>query len=273
MSAHTSEALGARTSYDLLVTRIEYVIERKPNPSWRIRDFVNHSSTILAYCVSGRAHYLIDSAAYEITAGDVLFLPKAAPHTASSSPDDPWRFVTTAFTLADPTLAPPPELDAIPVLTKGAQADVAPLFQEMYTAWAGKDAGYLLRIRGAIALTLNKIVSGCDAPNGLPPYQRRIGKVTQLLADDYDRTYSVEELADLCNLSPSHFRSLFKRATGMTATQYQQHLKITKATEFLASGEYNVTEAARASGFRDVYYFSYLYKKLTGINPSAVARS
>ncbi|WP_432120097.1 AraC family transcriptional regulator [Streptomyces sp. bgisy032] len=273
MSAHPPEPLGARTSYDVLVTRIEYVIERKPNPNWRIRDFANHTSTILAYCVSGRAHYLMDGTAYEITAGDVLFMPTAASHTASSDPDDPWRFVSTAFTLTDPALKPLPEPDAIPVLTKGMQADVAPYFQEMYTAWAGKDAGHLLRVRGAIALTLNKIISAGDAPERIPPYRRRIGKVTQLLADNYDRSYSVEELAGLCNLSPSHFRTLFKRATGMTATQYQQHLKITKATEFLASGEYNVTEAARASGFRDVYYFSYLYKKLTGVNPSAVVRS
>ncbi|MGV9454387.1 AraC family transcriptional regulator [Streptomyces sp. NPDC003635] len=272
MSPRPSEPHGARTSYDLLVTKIEYVIERKPNPNWRIRDFANPSSTILAYCVAGRAHYLIDGTAYEITAGDVLFMPEAAAHTASSDPDDPWRFVSTAFTLTDEALEPP-EPGAVPVLTKGMRADVAPYFQEMYTAWARKDLGHLLRIRGAIALTLNKIVSTGDAPERVPPYQRRISKVTQLLADNFDRSYAVEELAELCNLSPSHFRTLFKRATGMTATQYQQHLKINKATEFLASGEYNVTEAARASGFRDVYYFSYLYKKLTGVNPSAVVRS
>jgi len=96
--------------------------------------------------------------------------------------------------------------------------------------------------------------------------------ITETLLEHYDRTYSVDELAKRADLSPSHFRTMFKQATGMTATSYQQHLKISKATEFLSSGEYNVTEAARATGFRDVYYFSHLYKKLTGSNPSDVAR-
>ncbi|MFC7844335.1 helix-turn-helix domain-containing protein [Streptomyces sp. NPDC001046] len=273
MPSQLSKTFGDRTAYDLLVTNIEYVIERQPHPDWRITDFANPRSSILAYCVSGRAHYLIDGTAYEVTAGDVLYMRRGAPHTASSDSGDPWRFVSTAFTLVDPTLAEPSEPEAIPVITRGVRTDAAPYFQDMYTAWAGKDPGHLLRIRGAIALTLNKIIAAGDAPEREAPYQRRISKVTQLLAENVDRTYSVEELAGLCNLSSSHFRTLFKRATGLTATQYQQHLKIARATEFLASGEYNVTEAARASGFRDVYYFSYLYKKLTGINPSAVARS
>ncbi|MFF3030931.1 helix-turn-helix domain-containing protein [Streptomyces rubiginosohelvolus] len=269
-----SDSFGSRSSSsDLLVADIEYVIERGPNPDWRIRDFINQRSAILAYCVSGRAHYSVDDKAYEIRAGDVLFMPKAAPHTASSDPGNPWRFISVAFTLTDLALADVPDPSVVPVTTSNMQGDVARSFHEMFTAWSAKPPGYLLQIRGNVALTLGRIISASDGLENAPPYQRRIAAITTLLAENFDTTYSIEELAERANLSTSHFRAIFKRATGMTATQYQQHLKIARATEFLASGEYSVSEAARASGFRYVGYFSYLYKKLTGVNPSTITRS
>ena len=40
------------------------------------------------------------------------------------------------------------------------------------------------------------------------------------------------------------------------------------AKDLLTSGSANVSEAAFASGFNDIYYFSAMFKKVTGENPS-----
>ncbi len=40
----------------------------------------------------------------------------------------------------------------------------------------------------------------------------------------------------------------------------------------LRSGECNVTEAAYTVGLSDIYYFSRLFKKLTGITPSSYTK-
>jgi AraC-like DNA-binding protein len=96
--------------------------------------------------------------------------------------------------------------------------------------------------------------------------------VSHVLAH-YDRPVSIEELAHLSGLSSSHFRLMFKRITGMTSVQFQHYIRINKAKDLLLSGECNVTEAAMAVGFQDIYYFSRLFKKMTGVSPSGFIRS
>lgn len=97
-AAHTLP--GSHDPFDLTVTDIEYVIDRAPNPRWRIRDFTNARSAILAYAISGRAHYQIDGTAHEVRAGDLIFMPRGTPHTAASDSEQPWRFLSVAFTLS-----------------------------------------------------------------------------------------------------------------------------------------------------------------------------
>jgi YesN/AraC family two-component response regulator len=61
---------------------------------------------------------------------------------------------------------------------------------------------------------------------------------------------------------------LFKQAVGMTANQYIATVRIGKAKDLLLSGEMNVSEAADAVGYRDVFYFSRQFKAVTGHPPS-----
>ena len=50
--------------------------------------------------------------------------------------------------------------------------------------------------------------------------------------------------------------------------QFQNKLKIDKAKDLIISHSCNITEAAEAVGFSDVYYFSRMFRKITGKNPS-----
>lgn len=258
--------------FDLVVTDVEYVIDRAPNPSWRIREFANPRSEILACAVSGRAHYRIGDAAHEIRGGDVLVLPRGAVHAASSDRDEPWHFVSVAFSVAGGRDRAAPDFARIPSVTQLAGTDTARLFQDMYAAYARRSPGYLLQVRGLVSLVLHRLVTVHGTSEPQRQVSRRMRAVTDLLLDHVDRTYSVDELAAVAGLSTSRFRALFKDATGVTATRFQQRLKIEKATEYLTSGEYNVSETARATGFRDVFYFSHLYKRVTGLTPSSVMR-
>lgn len=257
--------------WDLTVTEIDYVIDRPPNPGWRIADFVNSRSHILAYAVSGRAFYRIAGVAHSIRTGALIFMPKGVDHTAASDPGDPWHFMSVAFDLsggADDLAA----LTELPAVSYDVPQDLSGIFHGMYASWSARSPGFQLNIRGQTSIVLNQIIHEHLLPELRRPHTRRISEITAMLRENFAHTYSVDELADGCGLSPSHFRLTFKEVTGMTATAYQQHVKITKAIEFLTSGEFNVTETARLSGFRDVYYFSRLFKKVTGTPPSALTK-
>jgi len=76
-------------------------------------------------------------------------------------------------------------------------------------------------------------------------------------------------LHELCHISPSYFRRLFREYTGMSPLEYINHLKIKQAQKMLQSGVMNVTEVAESLGYTDTSYFSRFYKKITGHSPSA----
>jgi YesN/AraC family two-component response regulator len=69
-----------------------------------------------------------------------------------------------------------------------------------------------------------------------------------------------------------HMNRIFKKATGVTIFAYLNDLRISKAKQMLSSGIGKISEVSEQSGFRDVYYFSKVFKKLTGITPAAYAR-
>ena len=68
-------------------------------------------------------------------------------------------------------------------------------------------------------------------------------------------------------MSEVNFRRLFKEYTGMSPIDYRNDLRLKNAKNMLQSGEYNVTEAATASGFSNLSFFIRLYKKKYGHTP------
>ena len=55
----------------------------------------------------------------------------------------------------------------------------------------------------------------------------------------------------------------------MSPIRYLNRLRIEKAKEFMRTNAVNISEAALAVGFDNIYYFSRLFKQLEGMSPSA----
>ena len=81
-----------------------------------------------------------------------------------------------------------------------------------------------------------------------------------------------EELAALCSISATHFRRLFRRLYGMTATEYRNRLRIERAKKLLYAGGMTVGEIAEQVGFESIFYFSRVFKAQTGVSPMSFAR-
>lgn len=78
---------------------------------------------------------------------------------------------------------------------------------------------------------------------------------------------SVAELADMCYMSETYFRLLFKKIFGVSPMEYCISLKISNAKRLLKSGFYSVAEVSDMLGFKDSGYFNKVFKKHTGITP------
>lgn len=83
--------------------------------------------------------------------------------------------------------------------------------------------------------------------------------------------YSIELLAEQMNLSRQVLNKRIKTLTGLTAVQYLQEARLNTAQELLNSRKVNsVKQAALEVGFKDVKYFSQLYKNRFGKLPSEI---
>ena len=97
---------------------------------------------------------------------------------------------------------------------------------------------------------------------------KKINILLTMLNDNIEKWWSVEEMAELCELSKNHFRRIFVKKTGMTPKIYIEKLKITKACEYLCSSDISITQISQMLSYKDQYHFSKVFKKNSGFSPS-----
>jgi AraC-like DNA-binding protein len=79
---------------------------------------------------------------------------------------------------------------------------------------------------------------------------------------------SVEELADLCNLSLSSFKREFAKIYNNSPAQYLKSKKIERAAELLTITEERISDIAYDCGFADVSHFSKSFHDRYAVSPS-----
>jgi len=101
---------------------------------------------------------------------------------------------------------------------------------------------------------------------------RKIKAGLSYLQSNYTENFSVDRLAQMCCLSTGRFRWIFSECPGMTPVEYRNKLRMQKAVTLLKTGDYTVSEVAEAIGMSDMKYFSKLFKRHTGVTPSAMKK-
>lgn len=98
----------------------------------------------------------------------------------------------------------------------------------------------------------------------------RYVKDALLFIEDHlgDQNLSVGMIAHDLGLSEGHLSHVFKRETGYTINTYITRRRIYYAMGLLKDCRVKVYEVAEKSGYRDIAYFSAVFKKIVGMNPS-----
>lgn len=101
----------------------------------------------------------------------------------------------------------------------------------------------------------------------------KINNAVQYINKHFADKITTIELAKLTHLSEGHFCNIFKEATGMTAKEYINEVRIKNAVELISSTDMTITEAAMYSGFSDSNYFTKMFKKVMGKTPSSIRKN
>ncbi len=83
---------------------------------------------------------------------------------------------------------------------------------------------------------------------------------------NYQKDWSISEMAELVHLSPSRFFTVYKSIFGISPKEDLLNARIQHAEMFLSLG-HSVSETAFLSGFTNQYNFIRQFKKLTGRTP------
>jgi two-component system response regulator YesN len=83
-----------------------------------------------------------------------------------------------------------------------------------------------------------------------------------------DPNISLNEVAAQVNHSPSHFSAMFSQETCQTFKDYLTEIRIKKAKELLRTTSLKSSEISYQVGYNDPHYFSYVFRKNTGLTPT-----
>lgn len=96
----------------------------------------------------------------------------------------------------------------------------------------------------------------------------RFNKVHQFMIQNFNRQITLEEIADVANLSIPAFCRYFKKRSSKTFTNYLNEIRIGQAKKLIIEGKFKISSICTIVGFNNMSNFIEQFKKLTNMLPS-----
>lgn len=213
----------------------------------------------LSFRVLGNAEFVHKNGVNKASTNDIVFVPSYCQYKLNSEKE---HLFVIHFESSD----------SLPTQIKSFapenHAYFRRKFEELYTVWSKKQTGYIHECNSIFYRILMHIereylhTKYSDA-------DERLSEAVDFIHDNFTKgDFSIDELAQLCNMSGTYFRKLFMKKYNTSPRAYINKLKLSYALELLSSGYYTVSEVSDKCGFKNIYYFSSFMKKETGKSPS-----
>lgn len=150
-------------------------------------------------------------------------------------------------------------------ITAASAAGMKPDNTPSRTAWLEcAHEGQLRRmildfLADALPATLPPAFAGC---------KEEVRRALAFVHAHYRERITLEDIAHAASLDRSYLCRLFKRETGFNLFQYVNHLRMEAAAVQIQGGGQTVKEVAASVGVDDPFYFTRLFKKHFGVNPT-----
>lgn len=255
---------------DSAVYELVYFIDRKCTSNWWLGE-LKLPYDDLTYIYKGKGTYIIDNIPYSVKEGDIIYIPGGL-RKAYTDKNDPLCCYALNF-ISSSLDGERIRYPFNPITHIGIDNQLISLYQLFNEVWIEKVYGYKMQAKAILMLILHRLLSLTGKDDDLHSNDQRIYKVKKYIINNYNKKIKIEELADMVRLHPVYFGVYFKKKVGSSVKDYINNIKINKAKDLLMTGGYNVTEAAASVGFDDIYYFSKVFKKITGFPPSYFMKS
>ncbi len=98
---------------------------------------------------------------------------------------------------------------------------------------------------------------------------KRMSDIFQYTMNNFDKEVSLNNIADIANMTPNAFCRYFKQRTNKTFVNFLIDVRIGNACKLLTkNNDLNITEISYKSGFNNLANFNRKFKAIKGITPS-----
>src|SRR5829696_8424310 len=228
-----------------------------------------HDAPVISLVLEGAGQEEVGGRTRPVTAQDILLTPSYAPHGYRFGSRGRWFNIQ----LSDAWLAR--------VIDDGRQLpDVAQVVRSRSAAaWAARvrtevrerDGTSKLAIDGALLLMVADLVRlHADGARTRPRWLRT---VEEALEASVASPPSVDELASIAGVHPTHLLRTFRRHHGATISNFVRQRRIERARREVAKGSQPLSVIALDAGFADQSHFTRVFRQAFGETPGQYARA
>lgn len=226
---------------------------------------------IFMLCTAGSGFVYLPDRDVEVAPGCAITVPSGAPHEYGADRDDPWTIFWMHF-VGDFVPVYVPHVQAgRGVEVSSERSDFAvQLFQRMFSLLSrGTAESYLITASAAAELILSSIYldnrSIFDCTNGAG--SQEVEELIAYIQDHLRERITLDDLCSRSHLSVSRISQLFREMTGHAPIDFIQHQRIQRACYYLDATTDSIGQIAEQIGFEDQFYFSRVFRKITGMPP------
>lgn len=119
-----------------------------------------------------------------------------------------------------------------------------------------------------ICHSIIRTIFGFSLSNDRISHRLEINRVIEYIHSNPGEKLTIEEMAKIAHLSPSHFVRIFKEEIGDTPIEYLNHVRMERVKKLLLADERSITEIALECGFNNPSYLSTRFYKQYKLTPS-----
>ncbi len=256
---------------------------------WRISDIPSgrlhiHNCLEIGICETDYGFMRFEDTECAFKAGDVTVVSCDIPHTTYSAPGTASRW---SYLFLDPDQLLQPFFSDSGISGLNLLASVRHhihfiLGNEEYPAVnflvAGivkemkeKNSYYEFTVRGLFLALLTELARIAEtarkSDDPQPENALVIAPALEFIRSHYMDDFSMDELAGLCGLSPTHFRRLFSSVMGMSPLEHLNTTRIRRAADCLRMTEDSILSISERVGFHSLSSFNRHFLAIMGQTP------
>lgn len=241
-----------------------------------------HNHLEIGYCYSGTGDLYVEDNINRFSPGSFSFIPQNVPHATKSDEGtvSKWEYLFLDMEGLMKYFNDKWYINSIasPISSKAYQLDakhfpvIANLILQIMDEMRYHRHCYQVSVRGlilALFIKIGRLDLEIENISDIHQQQKSIQIVNALeyISENYMDPIKINELAEMCHMSETHFRRLFHNIMSISPLEYINKARIHASCSLLRSTEDSILSIALKTGFSTVTTFNRNFNKVVGTTP------